>query len=202
MTISKAEKSRRAAARASAALDHTTDQRDHHGGVESPAVHVEKNSSATVWVACKLPKGLAIQLFQEGEIDRPTFGGGVKPTKVFMRVGEPVRLRGYAVPFGMVPNFTIIGDFGLTEISRDFWEKWLSQNSKLELVTRGLVFAYSDQASARARALENEKLLCGLEPLDPAGDHRTKDVVGNDHLSDIQPDTERDKLRSPSARVA
>jgi hypothetical protein len=195
MTISKAEKSRRAAARASAALDHTTDDRS----AASPAVHVDRNTSATVWVACKLPKGISIQLFEEGVVDRPTFGGGVKPTKVYMRCGEQVRLRGYAVPFGKLPNFPIIGDFGLTEVDRGFWEKWLSQNSRLDLVTKGLVFACSDQASARARALENEKLFCGLEPLDPAGDPRAKDVVGDEHLSDIQPDTERDKMRRPAA---
>lgn len=202
MTLSKAEKSRRAAARASAALDHTTDDRSTHHAATAPAVHVEKNTSATVWVACKLPKGISIQLFEQTEIDRPTFGGGVKPTKVFMRVGEQVRLRGYAVPFGKLPNFPIIGDFGLTEVDRRFWETWLGQNQKLELVTKGLVFACADQASARSRALENEKLLCGLEPMDPVDDARAKNVIGDDHLSDIQPDTERDKLRSPSTRVA
>lgn len=195
MTISKAEKARRAASRISSELDHTTD------ATASPAVHVEKNTSATVWVACKLPKGLVLQLCESAIIDRPTFGGGVKPTKMWMRVGEQVRLKGYAVPFGKVPNFPIIGDFGLTEVKRSFWETWIEQNSKLELVVAGLVFAYSDQASARARALENEKLVCGLEPLEKEGDYRTEKPA-DEHLTDIEPDLERDKLRSPSTRVA
>ena len=90
-------------------------------GVAAPFIggKTQKNTS-TVWIGCKLPRGLVIQCCEEVIIDRPTFGGGVKPTKMFMRSGEQVGLKGYAVAFGKIPNYTIIGDFGLTEVKRNF----------------------------------------------------------------------------------
>ncbi len=184
MTTSKAEKSRRAAAKISAGLGHTTDP------TASPAVHTPKETSATVWVACKLPKGLTLQLTEQVETEQKVMGGGIRMVKQHMRVGGQVRLKGYAVPFGKVPNFPIIGDFGLTEIDRRFWENWKAQNSQFTPLVEGLIFAYSDQASAAARAREHEKLLCGLEPMNPDGDPRAEQP-NHMNLSDIEPDTDR-----------
>jgi hypothetical protein len=163
--------------------------------VTAPAIRAEtKKFSQTVWIGCKLPRGLVIQCCEEVVLDKPTFGGGVKPTRMFMRTGEQVRLKGYAVPFGKVPNYPIIGDFGLTEVKRDFWERWISQNSKLELVTKGLIFVHGEKASVEAYAQEHADLKCGLEPLNPHGDPRV-DKVESDNLSDIEPDMERSKSR-------
>lgn len=162
--------------------------------VAAPSVHVEKNTSATVWIGCKLPKGLVLQCCEETSIDRPTFGGGIKSVKVFMRTGEQVRLKGYAVPFGKVPNYTIIGDFGLTEVKRSFWETWLAQNKNYGPVKAGLIFVQSEKSSAEAYANEHAELKCGLEPLNPLGDPRV-DKVESDNLSDIEPDMERSKTR-------
>jgi len=173
------------------------------GVVTSPAIggKTQKNTS-TVWIGCKLPRGLVIQCCEEVIIDRPTFGGGVKPTKMFMRTGEQVRLKGYAIPFGKVPNYPIIGDFGLTEVDRGFWERWVSQNSKFELLEKsdvnpngkGLIFVHGEKVSVEAYAAEHASLKCGLEPLNPLGDNRV-DRVGSDNLTDIEPDTDRIKQR-------
>lgn len=155
------------------------------GGVAAPAVHIEKTGSKTVWVACKLPRGLLIQLCEETVIDRPTFGGAVKPTKMFMRVGDQVRLKGYAVPMGKMPKYPIIGDFGLTEVDRKFWDTWLDQNRGLDLVKNGLVFAHGEQSSTAAYAQEHEKLRCGLEPLQQKDDPRAE-KINSPNLTDIE----------------
>lgn len=169
------------------------------GGIASPAIGGEtKRHTSTVWIGCKLPRGLILQCCDEVNIDRPTFGGGVKPTKMYMRTGEQIRLKGYEVPFGKIPNYPIIGDFGLTEVSRDFWERWLSQNQKFEPVVKGLIFVHGEKSSVEAYAEENSKMKCGLERLDPEGDNRV-DRIESENLSDIEPDNERSKLTRRSA---
>ena len=164
--------------------------------VSGPAIKSDTRHgfTDTVWIGCKLPTGLVIQLCTEINVDRPTFGGAVKPTKMFTRVGEQVRLKGYAVPFGKIPKYSIIGDFGLTEVKREFWEKWKEQNKGLELLQKGLVFAHGEKESTSAYAAEHAELKCGLEPLNPEGDPRT-DQSESPNLSDVEADTERQSQR-------
>ena len=204
MALSKAQKAAKAQKRIdeARALLATAEAEGAAAGLDivaSPFVGGEtKTTSDTVWIGCKLPRGLVIQLCEEAMIDRPVFGGGVKQVKIFMRVGEQVRLKGYAVPFGKIPNYPIIGDFGLTEVKREFWEKWKEQNSKFELLTKGLIFMHGEKASVEAYAAEHAELKCGLEPLDPAGDNRV-DKVESENLTDIEPDADRAKQRRTAA---
>lgn len=170
------------------------------GLVTAPAIGGEtKKNTSTVWIGCKLPRGLKLRLCKLEQIDRPTFGGGLKPTKVYMpdpSRGE-VRLKGYAVPFGKVPNFTIIGDFGLTEVDRTWWNEWKSQNSGFDMLTTGLIFEHGEKASVEAYAKEHADLKCGLEPMDPTGDARAERVE-SDNLTDVEADTDRAKQRRSS----
>ncbi len=154
--------------------------------IEAPVLGVgHHRHTDTVWVVCKLPRGLIIQLTEQVIMDRPTFGGGLKPMTMHMRVGEQVRLKGYAIPYGKIPNYPIIGDFGMTEVKREFWEKWLSQNKNFEPVLKGLIYAHGEQNSASAYAQEHEKLKCGLEPMNPEGDKRAE-PVNSPNLTDIK----------------
>lgn len=210
MALSKAQK----AAKAQKAIDearHALEVAEAAGAaagiVGAPAIAGKtKNNTSTVWVGCKLPRGLVIQCCEEVTIDRPTFGGGVKPTKMFMRTGEQIRLKGYAIPFGKIPNYPIIGDFGLTEVPRAFWERWFSQNKKFELLEKsednpngkGLIFVHGEKASVEDYALEHASLKCGLEPLNPEGDTRV-DRVASENLTDIEADSDRAKQRKPAA---
>ncbi len=164
-------------------------------GVTSPFIGgMTKRNSDTVWIACKLPRGLILQCCVETQMDRPVFGGGIKTGTVFMRDGEQVRLKGYAVPYGKIPNYPIIGDFGLTEVKREFWERWLSQNQKLDVVTQGLIYVHGEKESVEAYAKEHEALKCGLEPLEPIGDKRV-DRIASENLTDIEPDIESSARR-------
>jgi hypothetical protein len=201
MALSKAQKAARAQKNidAARALLATAEAEGAEAGIAitGPAIGAEtKKNTSTVWIGLKLPRGLKLTLGSMVTVDRPTFGGGVKPTKTYMpdpTRGE-VRLKGYATAFGKIPNYTIIGDFGLTEVDRDWWEEWKSLNPGFEMLKNGLIFEHGEKASVEAYALENKDLKCGLEPMDPAGDERGEKAP-NDNLSDVEPDTDRAKQR-------
>jgi hypothetical protein len=198
MALSKAQKTARAQkridqARAELALAES----EGAGLVTAPAIGAEtKKNTSTVWVGCKLPRGLLLRLCERKTIDRPTFGGGVKPVTVWMP--DPnrgtVRLKGYAVPFGKVPNYPIIGDFALTEVDRQWWNDWKEQNKGFEMLEKGLIFEHGEKASVEAYANEHADLKCGLEPLDPSGDSRVE-KANSENLSDIEADNDRAKQR-------
>lgn len=164
-------------------------------GIASPAVHVEKTNSSTVWIGCKLPNGLLLQLHEETQMDRPVVGGGIKPVKVFMRTGETVRLRGPAVPFGALPRFTIESGYALTEVKRDFWERWVEQNKTMDIVKEGLVFCQSDKVNAEAEARDKGRdIMSGLEPLVGPQDRRVEKLQ-SPNLTDIDIDNDRDAYK-------
>lgn len=159
--------------------------------VAAPAVHTVKDHSATVWVGCKMPNGLMLQLHEQGSVEVPVMGGGRRDVTVHMRVGEPVKLKGFAVSFGRIPKFTIVKDFALTEVRRDFWEKWLAQNSKMDIVQRGLVFFHSDKESTEAQAEERGgDIKCGIEPLDPANNDPRIEKSSTPNLTNLETDAE------------
>lgn len=165
--------------------------------VVSPLIGGEtRKNTSTVWIGLKLPRGLTLTLGDFHNVDRPTFGGGVKPTRTY--IPDPskgsVRLKGYAVPFGKIPNYPIIGDFGLTEVDRDWWNKWKTLNAGFDLLKTGLIFEHGDKSSVEAYAEEHAEIKCGLEPMDPAGDPRAE-KADSENLTDIEADTDRAKQR-------
>lgn len=135
--------------------------------------------ASTVTVACKIPNGLILRVFNQEEYDEPVLGGGVRKAKRAVQVGNPVKIDGPAVPFGMQPNSPISGGYALTAgVDADIWTKWLEQNADLDAVKNKLVFAHARQDSAAAEARENETRVSGLQPIDPNGDAR----VGRNRL--------------------
>lgn len=123
----------------------------------------------TVTVACKLPHGLRLRLFDMVDASEPVMGGGTRTFKRAQEIGEPVVIRGYrAMPFlereegAKFPN----GGYALTPgVDKEFWEKWLEQNQDLEAVKNNLVFAAGKTENARAEAVGFVDQLCGLEPM-------------------------------------
>ena len=209
MALSKAQKTARAQknidqARATLA---TAEAEGKSLGIETstaiggPAIGAEtKTNTRTVWIGCKLPRGLKLRLCDIVPMDRQYRDGSVKSVKTYMpnpNKGE-VRLKGYAIAFGKVPNYSIIGDFGLTEVDRDWWNEWKAQNSGFDMLKNGLIFEHGEKASVEAYAAENADLKCGLEPMDPAGDARA-DKVESENLSEIEADTDRAKMARKTA---
>ena len=170
--------------------------------IEAPAIGGSRHRhTSTVWIGLKLPRGLVLRMSKKITQERQMKDGSFKQVDIF--VADPsrpqVRLKGYTVPFGKVPNYTIIGDFGLTEVDRAWWDEWKSQNSGYELLATKTIFEHGEKASVEAYADEHADLKCGLEPMDPAGDARAEEIK-SDNLSEIEQDTDREKQRkSPRA---
>lgn len=135
-------------------------------------------SSKTVTVACKIPNGLQLRLFNMVPFDEPVIGGGVRQSKRAEQVGDIVVLKGFAVPFGHTPEHQIVGGYGLTAgVSREFFEQWLLQNKDHPAVKGGLIFSADGQHEAVDRAKERRALRSGLEPLIMPKSEKDKTLV-------------------------
>lgn len=132
-------------------------------------VNTQFGKSATkVTVACKVPNGILLRVFDMIPTPEPVLGGGSRMVEQARVRGEPIRLRGPSVPFGKSPRFQIAGGYALTSIPRDFWEEWVKQNKDSDLLAQKLVFAATTSDDARDMADEMEEIKSGMEALDPA----------------------------------
>lgn len=125
-------------------------------------------SATTVTVACKLPNGLWLQLYDMVD-GREMTPQGPQVTKVARKSGAPIKLNGCALRFGQTSEVPMPGGYALTQVPADFWAKWLEANEDSDIVQNRLVFAHdtADKASAQAREQLREKVRSGLEPIDP-----------------------------------
>lgn len=123
--------------------------------------------SGTVTVACKLPHGLILQLHEMVETQEPVMGGGFRSFKIARAVGEQVRIRGNAIPFGKIPNYEIKSGFALTpNVNAQFFRRWMKDNQDHDVVKNNLIFAFEKTDSVVSKAKELKDELSGLEPLD------------------------------------
>lgn len=146
---------------------------------EDQKIERQASKGATVTVACKIPNGLKLEVFEEREVHEPLFGGGTKLVKRFERTGKPgtfYTVRGPRLPFGVPPTFPIVGGFALTPgIPKDFWDKYCEQNQDSDAIRNGLLFAHEslDKVQGRCREFRGNK--SGLEPLDPEATGKDRD---------------------------
>jgi hypothetical protein len=126
-----------------------------------------------VTVACKLPAGLVLRLYNMVPSEEPVLGGGVRKTTIaeYDAAAGEYRLKGYAAPHGERPDARIIGGmtgFALTPgIARDFGERWLKANADLPAVKNGLIFASDKEDHVVGLSKDQKGLSNGLEPIDP-----------------------------------
>lgn len=122
--------------------------------------------SGTVTVACKLPNGLMLHLHDMvGQVE-PVLGGGMREFKIARRVGEPVRLKGAAVPFGKIPTYTIKNGAALTpNVDAQFMRRWLDENKDHDAVKNNLIFVVGAKGDL-GKVKEMKDVKSGLEPLD------------------------------------
>jgi hypothetical protein len=142
--------------------------------VKSPA------SAGSVYVGCKLPHGLRLQLTREVEQIESVPGQGQRTFKIHRRIPNEVHvLKGIALGKGERPNYPIVGGASITKVPAAFWEKWLEQNKTHPAILNNLVFAQATSESIRDQARELRKEKSGFEPIDPdpkAKDPRMKGV--------------------------
>lgn len=139
-----------------------------NGGAAKP-----QRSGETVTVACKLPNGLMLQHWRMDTFHDPVLGGGYRKVERAVEDGPPVRVNGPAVPFGVTPRFLIVGGYALTTgISKDFWDKWLSQNRNHDSVIGKCIFAMPTMDAAQGQADDLAEVTSGLQPIVPDKDKR------------------------------
>ncbi len=133
---------------------------------------------ATVTVACKVPNGLILRVFDMVDRDVPVLGGGVKTVKEAQVRGSSIKVLGPAAPFGQLPRAPIAGGYALTHgVDQAFFTEWLKQNAESELVKNGLIFAHEKADYLTKQAQEKEAVTSGLEPLKPDADKRVAGKV-------------------------
>lgn len=154
------------------------------------------SAGAKVTVACKLPHGLILRVFEARTAPELVHGGGSRTVRTFWPTGESVRLNGNTTPYGVAPTWPIVGGYGLTQgVSKDLWDAWLEQNKGSAVVKGELVFAYEKAGMVEGRATEQIEIKSGLEPLDPAGDPRAA-TSPNKNLHNITEEEQRAKSRA------
>lgn len=196
MTVSKAEKARRAANAAKAAANPPASSETATGPkIQAPAVKNKKAgdglsaTARTCVVVSKMPRGLYLQLTEFITQDQRVVGGGVEKRRVPMRVGPQVRIKPSVQPFGMIPNYSIVSGFSLTrDVDAEFWRQYADQNKNLEMITSGLLRAFDNEADATAYCREHAALKHGLEPLAQEDDPRVERST-SENLTDIEIDT-------------
>lgn len=123
-------------------------------------------TGATVTIACKLPNGLVLRVFDFEEGQEPVMGGGMRTVKVAVQKGDTLRINGSAVAFGTIPSYKIVGGYALTPgIPKDFWELYEQQNHDQAFIKNHLVFAYDKFVMAEGAAEEHAGTKSGLQPI-------------------------------------
>lgn len=149
------------------ALKQTTTSEGVMKGVQPPVG--TDSGGRTVTVACNLPNGLILRLFKWVD-DRgsPPDKHGDRP-KIAVPDGtkQPVRINGWAIPFGKTPRFIVAGGYALTTgVDKDFWDTWVEQNKGASYLEEKMVFAMPTPHEAEQEAVQHGRK-SGFEPLDP-----------------------------------
>lgn len=127
--------------------------------------------SGTVTVACKIPNGLILRLFEMVDTTE-VMPNGHRTIKKAQPKGEPVRINGYSREF-MAPRAGLASGFALTRnVDADYWEEWLNQNRDADYVRNGLIFAQVQTADTKAKAKELRDVSDNQGPLVPDTDRR------------------------------
>jgi hypothetical protein len=142
------------------------------GTSKAPAVHSQTaaTSSDTVTVGCKLPHGFILQLHEFQEYQEPVMGGGTRPVKRAVPVGQKVFINGTAHPQNAAPRCLIVDGFAITpNIPAALWDKWSQDHADADVLDpdRPLLKAFRRRTDTEAWARESAGARTGQERLDP-----------------------------------
>ena len=137
-----------------------------------PAPIQAKGNVDTVYVACKLPNGIVLQIDEMVEHREPVMGGGFKEVKIARRLEQTYVIAGNALDVEKIKageiDHLVIGGYAITPgIPKDFWDRWYEQHKHMDIVKGGHIKAEGSDASIRDYARDGQKLRSGLEPIDP-----------------------------------
>lgn len=138
----------------------------------------------TVTVACCIPNGLILRVYEPEEAYEPIYGGGQKRVDKFIPCEQTYTLRGSAldpadIKVGKLPDYPPIGGFALTTgIPADFWELWKKQHWDHPALKNGLVRGSTDEHRAADDARAHAGLESGFEGIDPDNPAKKTGVRG------------------------
>ncbi|QCE32893.1 hypothetical protein FAI41_04410 [Acetobacteraceae bacterium] len=120
-----------------------------------------------ITVFCRLPNGIILSLFPEGEAQRRASSNKNKNL-----VLNPMREIGKITLNGATDSSSgyiaernlMLGKAGRTLVDKDFWEAWLRQNENSDLVRENLIFAEAKSSKGEAKLKEFATEKTGLEP--------------------------------------
>ena len=145
-----------------------------------PAVHYSRPTKTgdTVFVACNLPHGLILRVFEWEKYTEPKRDGTVGDAKRSVPIaGMEFIVRGpWSASAGQayVANNGAIGDllpggYAISEgCPKEVWTGWLEQNKRSHLVLNRIVRANKSRLDLIAEIVKDAGVLSGLEPLDRA----------------------------------
>ena len=121
----------------------------------------------TVTIACKLPHGLKLRVFDMVERTEHVMGGGSRAFKLAQPKEKTFNIAGFAHPQNAAPKAQLIEGYALTHgVDKDFWDLWIAQNADADMVKNGLIFAHVKQQDTNAEAREKKTTRSGLERLE------------------------------------
>lgn len=130
--------------------------------------------TSVVYIGCKLPNGITLELIQPGNDWNPAPTGQRVTLKGANNVRDP----------GLMGGSQFEHPYSLTPVDASFWEQWLKANKDMKFVKEGQIFAVPEKGtakeakqSAKDMAKERMPVKTGLEAISPAVDEkgRTKD---------------------------
>lgn len=135
---------------------------------------------AKVFIGCKLPNGLLMELIRLPENKNSIIPVGRTDDDIVVRLAGANESR-------IARTNPADAAFGITEVDEEFAKEWFKRNKGLKFVKDGLVFMVGTDAAAKAEAKDRRTERTGLEPLnpDPAKDSRVQAGIEPDkkHLA-------------------
>lgn len=155
------------------------------------------NSGKVVWVGCKLPHGLILELF-EPEPPLPE-NGIINPMNLRLRprTRAKVTLRGAN---SVRNDMTLRGlsqlqyPFGITSVDAAFWEEWSRLHADYTPLVRGLIFVVDREKLFPAAARERADETTALEPLNPIAENDPRINKGRNLRREQRVEADREHL--------
>ena len=130
-----------------------------------------RNSTTFVYVGCKLPHGLILQLFDREPPPAHLSNGLPNPESINWRpTGPRIELKGansIRDDYSLRNVMRVQYPFAVTPVPKDFWDKWYERNKDLAFIRNGQVFALDREREVIAEGKVRESETTGLEALRP-----------------------------------
>ena len=122
-----------------------------------------------VEVACKLPNGLILREMTETiEFEQILGAPESRQVKYHRPTGEQVVIEGVGFRIGDTPPILVNGGYRITRnVPKRIWDSWFDANKNSDLVKNKIIYASEKRDDVHAFAREHEKVVTGLEGIDP-----------------------------------